>query len=79
MWNLRKKANKQRGKKESQTKKQTLNYRELMVTRREVGGWVKQVMGTKKCTRDEHQGIYGSLKHYIIHLKLILHCMVTGI
>lgn len=48
MWNLRIKTDEQRKKKrERQTKRQTLNYRELIVTSREVGGgagMVKQVM-----------------------------------
>ena len=35
MWNLRNRTNEQRGKKETNHK--TLNYREQMVTRREVG------------------------------------------
>ena len=38
-------------KRERQTKKQTLNYRELMVTKGEVGReWVKQEIGIRKCT-----------------------------
>ena len=35
MWNLRNKTNKER--KKRQAKKQTLNWRELMITREEVG------------------------------------------
>ena len=39
MWNLRNKKNEQRGKKEKQTKKQTLNYTEQTVGYQGGGGW----------------------------------------
>lgn len=34
-------------------------------------GWVKQVMGIKEDTCDEHRVLYKVLNHYIVHLKLI--------
>ena len=66
MQNLKNKANEQTEKKrERQTKKQTLNYREqtdgyqLMAT----DGGMKQVMGIKEFTcHDEHWVIYGSVE-----------------
>ena len=48
-----------------QTKKQTLNYRELMIIRGEVGGrggWIKQLIGMKEGTCDEHWVLYGSVE-----------------
>ena len=58
-------TNEQRGEKRAGVREtnqeQALNYREqLMVTRGEVcGGWVKQVMGIKECTCDEHWVMFG--------------------
>ena len=52
----------------------------LMVTKKEVvWGWVKQVMGIKECTCNEHRVMYEVLNYYTVHLKLILRCMLTGI
>ena len=73
MWNLRK--NEQRGEK-SQIKKWTLNYREQRGGRWEHGlnrWWELRstlVMGTECCM--------AVLNHYIVYLKLILHCMLTN-
>ena len=60
MWNLRNKSNEQR--KKRQTKKQTLNYRAQTNSYQRGGGgeWVKQEMGMKEGTFDEHQVTYGS-------------------
>ena len=76
----RKKKKRAKGKKrkrETHTKKQTLNYREVVVSRGEMGGaglnrwWGLRsafvVMSTRYCME--------VLNHYIVHLKLILHCM----
>ena len=50
-----------------------------MVTRGEVGGgWVQQVMRIEEGTCDEQWVMYGRLNHYIAHLKLMLHCMLTS-
>ena len=58
-------------KRERESKKQTLNYREqLMVTRREgVGGMGETDVGIKESTYDEHRGCTEVLNH-IVHLKL---------
>ena len=65
------KQNKQLKGEKSFKKKKTTIENKLMVTSEEVGGgWV---MGIKECTCDEHQ----VLSHYIVHPKLILHCMLT--
>ena len=47
-----------------------------MVTReRLVGELVKEVMGIKECTLDDHEVFHVSLDYYIILLKLTLHCV----
>ena len=52
-----------REKRERQTKKQTLNYRELMATRRRcLGDWAKQMMGIKEGTCEEYWVIYGKVE-----------------
>ena len=45
MWNLRNKTNKQRRvrEREREAKKQTLNYKELIVTRGEVSGGIGEI------------------------------------
>jgi len=50
-----------------------------VVTRGEEGrGLGETGEGMKECTcRDEQWVMYGSLGHYIVYLKLILHCMLT--
>ena len=63
MWDLRNKTNKQRGQKERerQTKKQTFNYRKQTDGYQRGGRGrkgVKNVMGIKEYTCDEHQVLY---------------------
>ena len=83
MWNLRNKINKQEGKKERgrQTKKQILDYREQTDGYQKGGWWGTRgnrgwglrrafVISTKCCMK--------VLNHYIVHLKLILHYMLTN-
>lgn len=62
MWNLRNKT-KRKGEKSSKPRNK-LNYRELMVNRGEagLGGCVKQGMGIKEYTYDEHQVLYASIE-----------------
>ena len=68
-----------KGKRERESKKQTLNYREQTIDYWMGGdrGWVKQVMGIKECTCVEHWSCTELLNHYIVHLKLIQHSMLT--
>ena len=50
---------------QKQTKKQILNYREQTDGCQKEGGWggwVKQVIGIKEDTCDEHQVMYGSVE-----------------
>ena len=52
------------------TRKQTEEFHS------EVREWVKQLMGIKKRTWDEHR-VTCEVLLYIGHLKLILHCVFT--
>ena len=50
-------------KRQSQTKKQTLNYREQTDGYQRGGKWVTYVMGIKECTcHDEYQVMHGSVE-----------------
>ena len=68
MWNLRNKTKKQRkkqrererGRDKPKSRLLTIENK-LMVTSR-MGGWVKQVMGIKKCTCNEQWVLYGSVE-----------------
>ena len=75
------KGDKKERERERQTKKQTPNYREQTdgYQREEGGGWVKQMMVIKQCACDDkHWVLYEMLNHYIVYLKLILHCMLIS-
>ena len=69
-------------KRETQTKKQTLNYRKTMVTRGEVGGGIDGSISdgvTKEGTcHDEHRVMCGIVDSLYPILKLIPRCMLTN-
>ena len=65
-------------KRERQTKKQTLNYRELMVNGAEQGNGLNRWWGLRSALVMSTGCWMEVLNRYIVHRKLTLHCMLTN-
>ena len=69
------------GERERETKKQIFNYTEQTDGYQKRVGWVKQVIGIKVCTCDEHQVLYGRVEslYCTLETNIMLYVKHAGI